>query len=201
VRYTFRKTIELDTPPSQVPVPEGITIRPFVREHERRALIRALREMLRENWGYVYVDRGFEMEYEHWMHMLARDPDCDPAPFWFVAVDGGEIAGFTLCHPDLSEEPGMAWAYVAGVRPAWRRRGSALALLQHSFAALYRAGKRKVSLEVEPRTTPAPRACMRRPGCTWRAGRIHSRRNCAPATSRLPLARDRGGVTKEGTVR
>jgi len=147
VRYTFRMTIELGAPPSQAPVPEGITIRPFVREHEGRALIRALRETFRENWGYV--DRGFEMEYERWMHMLDRDPDCDPAPFWFVAVDGAEIAGFTLCHPEMSEEPGMAWVYVLGVRPAWRRRGVAEALLGHSFGALYRAGKRKVSLEVD----------------------------------------------------
>lgn len=146
-RYTFRMTIELDAPPSQAPVPEGITVRPFVREHEGRALIRALRETFRENWGYV--DRGFEMEYEHWMHMLDRDPDCDPSPFWFVAVDGAEIAGFALCHPEMSEEPGMAWIYIVGVRPAWRRRRIALALLQHSFAALYRAGKRKVSLEVD----------------------------------------------------
>lgn len=35
------------------------------------------------------------------------------------------------------------------VRRAWRRRGIALALLRHSFAALYQAGKRKVSLEVD----------------------------------------------------
>jgi len=147
VRYAFRMAIELKEPPSQAPVPEGITIRPFVRELEGRALIRALHETFRENWGYI--DRGFEMEYEHWMHMLDRNPDCDPAPFWFVALDGAEIAGFTLCHPEMSEEPGMAWVYAVGVRPAWRRRGIALALLQHSFAALYRAGKRKVSLEVD----------------------------------------------------
>jgi mycothiol synthase len=147
VRYTFRMTIELDAPPSQAPVPEGITIRPFVREHEGRALIRALREAFRENWGYV--DRGLEMEYERWMHMLDRDPDCDQAPFWFVAMDGPEIAGFTLCNPEMSEGPRMAWVYVVGVRPAWRRRGIAQALLGHSFGALYRAGKRRVSLEVD----------------------------------------------------
>ncbi len=147
VRYTFRMTIKLDAPPSQAPVPEGITVRPFVREHEGRAIVRALHQMFRENWGYI--DRGFEMEYKHWMHLLDRDPDCDPSPFWFVAMDGVEIAGLTLCHPEMSEEPGMAWVYAVGVRPAWRRRGIAQALLGHSFGALYRAGKRKVSLEVD----------------------------------------------------
>jgi len=147
VRHNFRMLVELDHPPPQPAVPEGIAIRPFVRDREGRDLIRALREAFRDNWGYV--DRGLETEYERWMHLLDRDPNCDPAPFWFVAVDGEEIAGFALCHPEMSEDPEMAWVYVVGVRPAWRRRGIALALLQHSFAALYQAGKRKVSLEVD----------------------------------------------------
>lgn len=147
VRYNFRMTIELDAPPSQEPAPEGITIRPFVREHEGRALVRALRETFRDNWGYL--DRGFEGEYEHWMHLLDRDRDCDPAPFWFVALDKAEVAGLALCNPCMSKDPEMAWVWVVGVRPAWRRRGIALALLQRAFGALYRAGKRKVSLDVD----------------------------------------------------
>lgn len=146
-RYNFRMVIELEGQPSRPAIPEGITIRPFVRDQEGRALIRALREAFRDNWGYV--DRGLELEYERWMHLLDRDPDCNPAPFWFVAVDGEEIAGLALCHPEMSEDPDMAWVYVVGVRPAWRRRGIALALLQHSFGALYQWDKRKVSLEVD----------------------------------------------------
>jgi ribosomal protein S18 acetylase RimI-like enzyme len=147
VRYNFRMAIELDAPLSQEPVPEGIIIRPFVREAEGHALVRALRETFCDNWGYV--DRGFEGEYKHWMHLLDRDPDCDPAPFWFVALDGVEIVGLALCNPGMSEDPEMAWIWVVGVRPAWRRRGIALALLQHNFGVLRRAGKRIVSLEVD----------------------------------------------------
>jgi ribosomal protein S18 acetylase RimI-like enzyme len=147
VRHNFCMVVEWEGPPPPAAIPGGIAIRPFVRDREGRALIRALREAFRDNWGYV--DRGLETEYERWMHILDRDPDCDPAPFWFVAMDGEEIAGFALCHPAMSEDPEMAWIYVVGVRPAWRRRGIALALLQHSFARLYQAGKPKVSLEVD----------------------------------------------------
>ena len=147
VRHNFRMTIELEGPPPPAVEPEGIAIRPFDRDREGRALIRALREAFRDNWGYV--DRGLETEYERWMHILDRDPDCDPAPYWLVALDGEEIAGFALCHPEMSEDPEMAWVYVVGVRPVWRRRGIALALLQHGFGALYQGGKRKVSLEVD----------------------------------------------------
>ena len=147
VRHNFRMVVELEALPPAADLPKGIAVRPFIRDREGRALIRALREAFRDNWGYV--DRGLETEYERWMHILDRDPDCDPAPFWFVAIHGAEIAGFALCHPEMSEDPELAWIYVVGVRPAWRRRGIALALLQHSFSRLYQAGKRKVSLEVD----------------------------------------------------
>jgi ribosomal protein S18 acetylase RimI-like enzyme len=105
-----------------------------------------LREAFRDNWGYV--ERPFEAEYKRWMHTLDRDPDCDPSPFWFVALDGEEIAGLCLCHPTTAGDPASASIHTVGVRPAWRRRGIALALLRYSFGVLYRTGKRKASLEV-----------------------------------------------------
>jgi mycothiol synthase len=146
-RHYLRMLVELDDPPPGPLVPEGIVIRPFIRDREGRALVRVLREAFRDNWGYV--ERPFEEEYQRWMHMLDRDPECDPAPFWFVAMEGAEIAGVALCLPRLAEDPQMAWVDVVGVRPSWRRRGIALALLHHSFGALYRAGARNVALEVD----------------------------------------------------
>jgi ribosomal protein S18 acetylase RimI-like enzyme len=147
VRHNFRMVVELDEPPPQPAVPAGITIRPFVREQEGRALVRALREAFRDNWGYV--ERPFEEEYQRWMHVLDRDPNNDPAPFWFVGVEGEEIAGICLCNPRESGNPESAWIQVVGVRPPWRRRGLALALLRHSLGALYRQGRRKAGLEVD----------------------------------------------------
>jgi mycothiol synthase len=149
VRHSFRMAIRMGDPPPQSPGPEGILIRPFVRDREAQALIRAMQQAFRDNWGYV--ERPFELEYERWMHILDSDPDVDPSPFWFVALDGDEIAGLCLCDPRLAQDPDMAWVYVVGVRPPWRRRGIALALLQHSFRALYRQGTRRVGLEVDAR--------------------------------------------------
>jgi mycothiol synthase len=146
-RHYLRMRVELDDPPPGPVVPAGILIRPFIRDREGRPLVRALREAFRDNWGYV--ERPFEEEYQRWMHVLERDPDPDPAPFWFVAMDGAEIAGAALCLPRMAEDPQMAWVDVVGVRPLWRRRGIGLALLHHSFGALYRAGARKVALEVD----------------------------------------------------
>lgn len=147
VRHNFRMIVELEEPPPQPVVPAGITIRPFIREREARALVRALREAFRDNWGYV--ERPFEEEYQRWMHMLDRDPDNDPSPFWFVALDEEEIAGVCLGNPREAGDPETAWIQIVGVRSPWRRRGLALALLHHSFGILYQQGRRRVALEVD----------------------------------------------------
>jgi ribosomal protein S18 acetylase RimI-like enzyme len=85
---------------------------------------------------------------EGW-HIPDSDEDPEAARYWFVAVDGGEIAGFVLSRVGISQTPEEAWIYIVGVRPAWRRRGIALALLQHRLWELYQKGKRRVRLEVD----------------------------------------------------
>jgi mycothiol synthase len=147
VRYYYRMAVDLTAPPPQPAVPEGIVIRPFVRDDEGRALIAALQEAFRENWGYV--DRPLELEYERWMHLLDRDDDPNTARHWLVAVDEPEIAGLALSRLQEGQDLETAWIYIVGVRPAWRRRGIALALLQQSFWALHQRGKRRAALEVD----------------------------------------------------
>ena len=149
-RYELCMLIEMDEPPPAPVVPEGIVIRPFVREQEARALVMAVREAFKDHWGYV--ERPFEDDFQDWMHYLDKAPDSDPS-LWFVAVncDGGkdEIVGTSLCHPTLAEDPEKSLVLGLGVRRPWRRQGIALALLRHCFSALYRRGKRKVTLGVD----------------------------------------------------
>jgi GNAT superfamily N-acetyltransferase len=144
-RYNLRMMIELNGAPPQPVAPAGLTIRPFIRGQEEHALVQAVREEFRDHWGYV--DRPFEEDFQDWMHFL-DSPDNDPA-LWLVAVSGDEIAGTAFGYTGMVEDPELGWVYGLGVRRPWRRRGVALALLQHCFSELYRRGKRKVGLGVD----------------------------------------------------
>lgn len=146
VRHNLRMVIEFDGPPSEPLVPGGLVIRPFIRGQEERALMMAMREEFRDHWGYV--ESPVEEEYRDWLHWLDTNPSCDPS-LLFVAVDGDEIAGTSFCQGTTAEDPELGWIFGLGVRRPWRRRGLALALLQYSFGALYRRGKRRVSLGVD----------------------------------------------------
>ncbi|MBE9508711.1 MAG: GNAT family N-acetyltransferase [Chloroflexi bacterium] len=146
VRHSFRMLIEMDGSPPEPVVPDGLTIRPFVRDRDMRALVLAERDAFQDHWGHV--EHPFEEDYQEWVHWIDNDPDHDPS-LWFLAVDGEEIAGVSLCRPKMAEDPEMGWVDSLGVRRPWRRRGLALALLHHSFGELHRHGKRKVGLGVD----------------------------------------------------
>ncbi|MFQ6100754.1 MAG: GNAT family N-acetyltransferase [Anaerolineae bacterium] len=145
VCYGFRLVIEMDDPPPEPVVPDGVTIRPFVRGQEERAVILALRKTFKDHWGYM--EQPLEEEHQEWMHWIANDPDYDPS-LWFVATDGDEIVGVSLCCLKTVEDPEMSWVNVFGVRRPWRRRGLPLALLYHTFGEFYRRGRRKVGISV-----------------------------------------------------
>jgi mycothiol synthase len=146
VRHFFNMAIEMDAPPPEPVVPEGIHIRPFVRAQESHALVHAIRDAFRDHWGYV--ETPFEEDYAEWVSWMDDDPSFNES-LWFVAMGGKEIAGFSLSYDIVGEGPDVGVIEQLGVLRPWRRRGLALALLQHSFGELYRRGKSTVTLGVD----------------------------------------------------
>ncbi|MCP4540754.1 MAG: GNAT family N-acetyltransferase [Chloroflexi bacterium] len=145
VRHFFNMVIELDSPPPEPVVPEGILIRPFVRERETHALVTAGREAFKDHWDFIETPYEEELaEWETWMD----GPTFDES-LWFVAMDGDEMVGFSLCLGIVAEGPNVGHVAELVVRRAWRRRGIALAMLQHSFGELYGRGKTVVTLGVD----------------------------------------------------
>jgi mycothiol synthase len=146
IRHSLRMVINLNGYPPEPVLPDGITIRPMVVGQDERAIVQADRESFQDHWGHI--ERPFEDEFARWMHFMENSDEFDPA-LWFLAMDGDQVAGISLCDPKADDDPEMGWVSTLGVRRPWRRRGLGLALLQHSFRAFHRLGKERVGLGVD----------------------------------------------------
>lgn len=143
--FLFMAT-ELDKTPTRPIWPANISVRAITGDEEAVAVIRAVRDAFQDHWGYV--EQPFEDMYERWTHFMHNREDYDPS-LWFLAMDGEEIAGMSLCAPKASEDPDMGWVNTLGVRRPWRRQGIGLALLHHTFAEFHKRGKARVGLGVD----------------------------------------------------
>ncbi len=146
IRSFYTMAIELDHMTPLPVIPPGITIRTLSGKDDLRDIVFAVRDAFKDHWGYVH--QPFEQEYKRWRHFIEHDEDYDPS-LWFLAVDGEEIAGISLCNPESSLDPDMGWVSTLGVRRPWRRKGLGLALLHHSFKEFYQRGKARVGLGVD----------------------------------------------------
>ena len=145
VRVFLRMVIDMDTPPVEPDWPINITLRTMLPSDEAE-VVRVFRESFRDHWGFV--EAPFEEDLERWRAGAFSDPEFDPSLF-FLACEGDQIAGVSLCWHKVSDDPEMGWVNILGVQRSWRKQGLGLALLQHSFGEFYRRGKRKVGLGVD----------------------------------------------------
>jgi mycothiol synthase len=148
-RQSYRMQIEFDQAPEQPVVPAGILIRPMLAnktKEEARAALQANYEAFADHWGFV--EEPFEEYFKRWYYYLENDPNTVPE-FWFLAMDGDEIAGVSLCNPQTNEDPDMSWVWQLSVRRPWRKCGLGLALLRYSFNEFYRIGRKRAALGVD----------------------------------------------------
>ena len=146
LRHNLRMVIELDEVPAQPVWPEGITMRTMVPGQDEYPAFVASREAFEDHFGHVV--RPLEEEFQTWQHRLVSSSDYDPS-LWFLALDGEQIAGGSLCFKTVDNNPTFGWVGSLSVRRPWRKRGLGLALLQQSIAEFYRRGYRKVGLGVD----------------------------------------------------
>lgn len=145
-RSFYEMRIALASPPPAPVWPLGITARSMIPNQEEEAVYRADVEAFRDHWGFV--EQPFEEDFPRWLHYTRNNPHYDPN-FYFLALDGDQIAGMSLCIPKDTEVPDMAWINTVAVRRPWRRQGLALALLHHTFGECYRHGIYKAGLGVD----------------------------------------------------
>jgi mycothiol synthase len=146
VRGVYVMETALDEVPPLPHWPADISVRTFVPDRDERAVFEAVEDAFRDMWGRP---RG---TFERFARITGQE-SFDPS-LWFLAMDGEEIAGVTLCKTLAGE----GWVDVVGVRRPWRNRGLGLALLRHAFTEYHRRGIHKVSLSVDAESiTGAPR--------------------------------------------
>lgn len=131
--------IDLEAAP-EVPEVPGIAIRRWRYPDEARVVYDAHQESFSSHWEFRPTP------WEEWSQKRLSRDTFDPT-LWWVAADGDEIAGFAGC--EHKRDPDQGWVDVLGVRPAYRRRGIAEALLKSAFAEFFRRGEGRVGLGVD----------------------------------------------------
>ena len=146
LRSFYRMVTDLDNKPEVPPAPEGITIRPFDPETEVEAVYRTMWDAFQDHFGVIVPP--YEKGLAEFKHNFIEEPGYDPR-FWFVAMDGDEMAGICICRRIDAEDPECGWVNELGVRRPWRKRGLGYALLKHAFAAFYADGRKRAGLGVD----------------------------------------------------
>lgn len=166
VRHSWHMEIQFDSPVLEAQWPEGITCRTALAGVDERAIYEANMDAFSDHWGFA------PQTYDRWLHSQTKIEDYDPS-LWFLAVDGDEIAGFSLCVPERGDVKGLGWVNDLAVRRPWRERGIGLSLLQQSYFELQRRGCTRVGLSVDSESLTGATRLYERAG--MRQTRQHER--------------------------
>jgi mycothiol synthase len=143
MRHAFRMQIALEEAGGEpVEWPDGVRVTTYEPESDEAAVHATHQEAFADHWEHV------DEPLEEWRKWHVESPAFDPT-FWFVARDGDEVAGISMCRVHSSGDAEHGFVNVLAVRRPWRRRGLGLGLLRHSFVDMKRRGMKKASLGVD----------------------------------------------------
>ena len=145
----------------EYPLPAGFEIRPVRPEH-MRLVWEAQKEMNQGLFENV-VEDWLEEKFPAWLD----DPSHTPQ-FWQVAWAGDQIAGMVLARIDEKEndlrQRKHGYTEHIYVRPAWRKRGLARALIAKSLQVLKERGILEAELGVDAENESAAFSLYQRMG-------------------------------------
>jgi mycothiol synthase len=144
VRYGFMMVRDLTEPIPELPLPDGLEVRP-VKPVDHRRIWDADVEAFRDHWD---PGERTDADFEGWF----ASPELDTG-LWRVAWDGDEVAGSVMnfIYPAENQTLGQqrGWLDHVSVRRPWRRRGLASALIAASMRALRDVGMTEAALGVD----------------------------------------------------
>jgi len=145
VRHSFQMRIELDGEVAEPQWPDGLVVRNF-QPGDAERVCAAQQDAFADHWDF------HPQSFEQWRVFTIDRHDFDPSLWWLVE-DGDQLAAVALNWWHASGDPEFGWVQILGVRPAWRRRGLATALLQQSFRTFRERGATRVGLGVDAENT------------------------------------------------
>lgn len=156
---------------AEVPLPEGLELRP-VRPEDHRRIFDADNEAFRDHWGHrEWTDEDFLRTFSM--------PDLDTS-LWRVAWDGDQVAGVVTnwVWREENEKLGVrrGWLEHISVRRPWRRRGLAKALIASALVALRDAGMDEAMLGVDTENPSGAVSLYEAVGFSVKDGATHYRK-------------------------
>ncbi len=145
IRHSFNMRIELDGELAEPVWPDGLRPRNFEPGEEER-VYEAHMDAFADHWDFR------RQPMDEWRHHTVDHHNFDPALWWLVE-HGRELAALSLNSWHFSGDPQFGWIHILGVRPQWRKRGLATALLRHSFRDFRSRGATRVGLGVDAENT------------------------------------------------
>jgi len=171
IRFFWHMEIKLNETLRTPEWPAGVELRTFVLEQHNHAVFEAHEEAFRDHWGHT------PHTFEQWQHHMTSREDFDPT-LWFIAWDGDEIAGYSLCRYRM----GIGWVGTLGVRRPWRKRGLGEALLLHSFGEFYKRGMKTVGLGVDAENPTGATRLYKKAGMRVAADYVTYEKELRPGT-------------------
>ena len=161
IRHFLRMQIDMADPPPGPEWPDGVSVAPFHPDADLVEVHACLQEAFADEWTFR------PESLEAWRRRKLEDPRFD-ASVWAVAREGGEVCGVALSTAGQFD---MGFVNALAVRPAWRRRGLGLALLQQAFTWFWERGERRVGLGVDTENTTDALRLYERAGmrAVWQA--------------------------------
>lgn len=145
IRHSYQMRIELDGEVPEPVWPDGLEPR-NVREGEEERVYEAHMDAFADHWDFR------RQSFDDWARYSTASHRFDPLLWWLVD-DGDDLAAISLNAWHFSGDQQFGWIHVLGVRPRWRRRGLATALLRHSFRDFEQRGATRVGLGVDGENT------------------------------------------------
>lgn len=138
IRTFWQMAIELDPSFEAGPLPDGVTIRPFVVDDDGPAAVAAMNAAFASHFGF------HEETFEDWYAQQLADQTWDPTLELVAELDGRIVGASNNGVID-----GKGWVFELGVVPELQGRGIGKALLRHSLAMFAAMGITAARLGVD----------------------------------------------------